>query len=170
MKNSLRSSNWFFSFSILLVIASFVLVAKINAHRASSVISEKVLEQEEILVTIHGAVAKPGEYKVLAGTTLGEVLQKTRPKPNANIKMIPLNELIVAPLTLEIAELSEITVWVRGAVTEPVEIVLPSNSRICDLKSKISLTHDAEKSFFKRRKRLRDGEIIEVPKKTVEDN
>ncbi len=64
--------------------------------------------------------------------------------------------------------LTEITVHVRGAVLEPAQLKMPVQSRICDLKSKISLASNADRTFFRRKKRLKNGEIIEVPKKTVE--
>lgn len=62
-------------------------------------------------------------------------------------------------------EPTEITVWVKGAVKESVELILPVDSRICDLKAKINLSDDADKRFFRRRKRLKNREEIWVPKK-----
>lgn len=62
----------------------------------------------------------------------------------------------------------EIYVIVKGEVKEASELTLPKESRICDLQEKINLTDNADTAFFKRRKRLKNGEIIVVPKKTVE--
>lgn len=170
MKKSLQSSEWLLIGSLLAIMASLVIIAKVNAYRAASTISIADLKQEQILVTIAGAVAKPGEYSVLSGTPISEVLRKARPKPWANLQILPIKQVIEAPLHLNVEELTEITVSVRGAVDEPMKIVLPAKSRICDLKSKVSLTAEADKSFFRRRKVLKEGDVIEVPKKTVEKN
>lgn len=116
MKKSLQSSEWVLVGSLFLIMASLVLVSKVNAYRC--------------------------------GSTLAEA-----PLP-------------VAPAE----EPAEITVMVRGAVLAPTQLTLPPKSRICDLKTKLSLTPEADKRFFRRRKLLKDGDCIEVPKKTVELN
>lgn len=170
MKKSLTSSEWILVASLILIMASLVVIAKVNAHRASSTLAIEDLEPEEILVTIEGAVAKPGTYSVPSGTTMESALRKARPKANANLKVLPLQQLIEAPLHLTLQELTEIAVSIRGAIAEPVEITLPAHSRICDLKSKVSFTTETDKRFFRRRRVLKDGEVVEVPKKTVEDN
>ncbi|MGB7977629.1 MAG: SLBB domain-containing protein [Chlamydiales bacterium] len=170
MKNSLGSAEWLLAATLLLFIASFLLIAKINGRKAASALAAASFEREEILVAIEGAVKKPGEYLVEAGTTVGQALRKARPLPDANLKALPLNEIIDAPLRLCVEELQEIAVTVTGAVEEPVLLRLPPKSRISDLKSKVALTKEADKTFFRRRKILRNGDKIEVPKKTVEDN
>ncbi len=170
MKKSLPSSEWLLVASLLMIMASLVVIAKVNAYRAASSITAKDLQQEEIWVTIEGAVAKPGRYRALSGQTIGEVVRKARPNPFADLKKIPLKEIVEAPMQLQIEELSEVQVFIQGAVAEPVEIRVPARTRICDLKSKVSLTAEADKTFFRRRKMVKDGEILEVPKKTIELN
>jgi DNA uptake protein ComE-like DNA-binding protein len=102
-------SEWVLVGSLLAILASLVLIAKVSAYRAQALITpfEKT-KGEEILVTV------------------------------------------------------------QGAVLEPVRLTMSPGSRICDLKEKVSLTADADRTFFRRKKRLQDGVIIEVPKKTVE--
>jgi hypothetical protein len=168
MKSSLGPSEWPLVLSLLFIIAALIVVAKINAYRASAAIAERALDREEIVVKVTGAVIKPGEYRIEPGTELGVVLRKARPKINANLQGILMGEQIVEPREIYVEELSEIAVWVQGEVVEPVKIVMPADARISDLRSKISLTEEAEKTFFKSRKRLKNGEIIEVPKKKVE--
>ena len=171
MKEKIKSSEWILVGSLLLIMASLVLIAKVNAYRVATTISEKDLKQEEILVSISGAVEKPGDYTVLlSGTTYGEVVRKARPKPFADLKKISLKEPIEAPVSLVIEELTEVKISLRGAVVKPIELTVPAGSRICDLRSKISLTAEADKAFFRRRKLLKEGDVIEVPKKTVDRN
>ncbi|OGN64853.1 MAG: hypothetical protein A3E80_01870 [Chlamydiae bacterium RIFCSPHIGHO2_12_FULL_49_9] len=68
----------------------------------------------------------------------------------------------------EVFDPAVVTVIVRGAVEEPLEVALPKGARISDLKSKVALKKDADKAFFKRRRLLKNGEIVLVPKKSVE--
>lgn len=167
---SISPLEWVLATSVLLLIGCFILIAKINAHRASAVISEASFLPETVVVTIEGAVKKPGPYAVPAGTPIGQVLRKARPCPDANLKILPLKEIVDQPLHLVVEELQEIQVTVTGAIQEPVHLTLPAKSRICDLKSKVIFTDETERAFFKRRKLLRDGDKIEVPKKSVELN
>jgi hypothetical protein len=170
MKNSLKSTDWLFSIGILIVIASIVIIAKANACKAFSKISDTSLVQEYILVLIDGSVKKPGQYSVRAGTTIGQALRKARPEANADLKDLPLGKIIDAPMHLHVSELKEIRVKVKGAIAAPTEIILPAKSRIKDLKSKVIFTDSTDKAFFRRKKLLRDGDEIDVPKKTVEVN
>lgn len=168
MKKSLQSSEWVLVGSLLLVMASLTVVAKVNAYRAATTLSSKDLQIEEILVTVSGAVNRPGEYRVAAGTLVEAVLKKARPKACANLKALLTKQPIEEALDLFVEELAEITVFVGGAVQEPVELTLPAQSRVSDLKSKVVLSADADRAYFRRRRVLKDGEKIEVPKKTVE--
>ena len=168
MKKSLQSSEWFLVSSLLLIMASLILISKMSASRAASHISLNEPRQKEILVTIEGAVKKPGTYSFAVGSSIEEILKKAKPQPSADLKDLLLLGTIEKECLITVGELSEITVSVLGAVVEPLKLTLPVGSRICDLRSKIILTQDAEKSFFRRKKKLKNGEIIRVPKKTVE--
>lgn len=154
----------------MFVIASLVGIAKVNARRAYSKISAVSLNQEDILITIDGSVKRPGQYSVRSGTTIGQALRKARPEANANLKILPLRNIIDAPMHLHVEGLKEIRVIVKGAIAGPAEIVMPAKSRISDLKSKVIFTNETDKAFFRRKKLLKDGDEIEVPKKTVEVN
>jgi hypothetical protein len=162
----LFASEWLLVGSLLMILASLVVIAKVNTHKASGLLlasAPAAPPVEMILVTIEGAVSKPGTYEFPVGSRMGDVLKKARPKPFANLKNLSLAERVDQPLNLKIEELAEISVQIIGAVTESVELVLPMGVRICDLKSKISLRPEADKQFFKKRRRLRDGEVLEIP-------
>ena len=167
LKKSLPTSEWTFIFSTLIVMAAFVLIAKFNAIRSQSEI-DKVEFQEEVCVTILGEVRRPGVYKVLVGTLLQDVVRKARPKKFSNLKDLPMKKIIEEPLTVVVEELAKISIRVTGEVENPTILKVKPRTRICDLKSIVILTDDADKTFFKRRKHLLDREVIEIPKKTVE--
>ena len=162
--------EWTLLSVFFLIIASFVFISKVNASRAVDAIGQIDEEPRQILVMIDGAVKKPGQYWVSEGTLVESVLRKSRPSPYADLKLQPLKEIVTNPLHLTVAELKEVKVSVSGAVLESLELVMPVGSRISDLKSKITFTSETDKSFFRRRKLLKDGDKIEVPKKTVEQN
>lgn len=168
MKKSLYSSEWILVLSLLAIMASLVLIAQVNASRALSTLALDDAKEADVLVTVEGAVGKPGEYLVPSGTTVEQALRKAKPKPWANLQSLPLTKIIEEPLHIAVEELTEITVFVRGAVTEPLELTLPAQARVSDLKSKVSLSKDADKTFFRRKRMLKNREIIEVPKKGLE--
>jgi hypothetical protein len=167
-KLSLRPAEWALVASLLVFLSSLLLVAKINSSRAAAAIDAGEFVQEEILVTIDGAVKKPGAYAVWSGATLEQVLRKAKPTAEADLRTLPLKEILNGPKHIVVEPLKEITVFVTGAIAEPAEISLPPRSRICDLKNKVIFTPETEKTFFRRRKLLRNGDKIVVPKKTVE--
>lgn len=164
----LRRSEWIVACSFFMIMCSLVLISKIYVYQARSLLFNPLPEQRTVSVTVSGAVAKPGSYQVLVGTPVSQVLKRARLKPIADVQTIALNSLIEDASHLYIPEVTEVTVTVRGEVLMPQTITLPAGSRICDLKERISFTQEAEKSYFRRRKRLKNGEIIWVPKKTVE--
>ncbi len=169
LSKSIHTSQWLLVGSLLGFMASLLLIAKVHSYRAESLLFA-VTPSEPLIVTIEGCVAKPGPYFVPSGTPLSEPLRRAKPKPWANLQKIPTTQIVETPLHLFVEELTEITIYVEGAVVEPGPITLPAQSRIADLKTKVKLTPDADKTFFRRRKRLKNGEKIEVPKKTVELN
>ncbi|HSX25781.1 MAG TPA: SLBB domain-containing protein [Chlamydiales bacterium] len=169
MKKSLKSPEWILVISLLAILASIVLIAKINVHRAMIAISEADLKPSEMVaVLVEGAVRKPGIYQIIPGTPIQSVCKKAGLKRYADLKKIDLTARIEAPTHLVIQELSEIEVAIAGEVILPTQLRLPIGTRICDLKSKIQLTEQADSACFRSRRQLKDGEFFEIPKKTVE--
>lgn len=162
------SSEWILLAIFLIFGGSLAVIAKVNVARVKESIAEIPLEPVEFLVTIEGAVKKPGSYSIREGTPLSAVLRKAGVRPDANLRALDPNAVVQGPLRFRVEPLQEIRVWVEGAVLEPLELMLPVGSRICNLRSKISCTEEADLRFFRRRKMLKDGDKIWVPKKTVE--
>ena len=167
-KKPIQSTEWLLVSSLLLIMASLVLISKVNAYRTASALSEKDFQVERVAVTVEGAVANPGKFYVPSGSSVGSVLKKARPLRDADLQNIFESQLVEQDVTFKVEKLSELTVSVSGAVELPVELKLPLGSRICDLKSKLKLTPEADKTYFRRRKLLINGQQIEVPKKSVE--
>lgn len=164
MQKSLQSSEWILVSSLLILLASLVIITRFHEHRKAAQL--KLLAQtveKPISISIEGAVSKPGIYSVPPGTRLGDVLKKSRPKRFANLRPIDLEQPVEADIALQISELTCIRVRVAGAISNPVELEVPAGTRLSDLKSKIQCTPLADGDFLKSRRLLKDGEVVEVP-------
>ena len=167
MKKTLHNSEWSFIFSMLIVMAAFIVITKVNKLRYQRELN-RVGVCEEVLVTILGEVRKPGVYKVVVGTPLKDIMRKAKPKKFSNLKDLLMKKNIEESTTVVVKELEEISVRINGEVESPVVLKVKPRTRICDLKSRVTLTKEADDAFFKKRKHLVDGEVIKIPKKTVE--
>lgn len=152
----IRPAEWLLTFSLLLIIGSLFAIAKIH-----TLWFETALASEVVDVTIEGWVAKPGVYSVHIGIPLSEVLRKASPKPLADLKGIAPGARVTTPLNLRIEQIVELTLHLKGAVIELGPLKVPPGTRVCDLKQYKSL--DADPAFFRKRRRLKDGEVVTVP-------
>ena len=110
------------------------------------------LKAKPLFIEIIGEIKKPGTYRILPGTRFKDLLAKAKPKRFADLKKINLEE-----------PLSTITVYVKGAVVDSMNYLLPAGTRICDLKKYVDIKQDVNKDFIKRRSYLRDGQTIIIP-------
>ena len=166
MNSSLRSAEWLLVGGLLLILATLFTIAHVAASWSpASLPTQPIALPLLCAVKIEGAVKKPGLYPVPEGTELKAVLRKASPTRFADLRNIDLTARIEGPLEIFLEELKEITVRVEGAVLTPVELKLPIQAKVSDLRSQISLALDADASFFKSRRMLKEGEILTVPKK-----
>ncbi len=164
MNKNLTSSEWLLSAGLLAILASLVAVGKINSSMAFSQIETHSVEQARFTpLSVEGAVARPGSYRHELGAPLAETVLKAKPTRFADLKSLSLEETSERSLIIKVKELTEIEVLIVGAVLNPGPLRLPAGSRLCDLKSKIQCSKEADRSLFKRRRLLKDGEIVEIP-------
>jgi len=166
LKKSLQTSEWVLVSSLILLLVSLVTISRLHEHRIQSQLEDTVLRLEQTFsVTIKGEVANPGTFTAKEGRRLGDIVKKSRPKRFADIRALNLDSPIESSMEIEIALLKEIIVHIEGAVELPINLTLPAGARISDLKSKIHLREDADFKFLQRRRLLKDGETIVIPKK-----
>jgi hypothetical protein len=166
MHKSLQQSEWILVGSLLLIMASLLLVARVSAHRSSSLLaSHRIPEKTEHVVTISGAVSKPGAYKAQSGTLLKKVLRKSRPSRFADLKRFDDGQRVESDLAIEVGLIQEIQVSVVKEGEDPMELTLPAGTRASDLKSKVPFSEVYDLSVFKSRRMLKDGEILTLRKK-----
>lgn len=76
------------------------------------------------------------------------------------------SDISLKPIPIESLKDTEITVFVRGAVTNTKSYSLPAFSNVEDLLSMIELDEDADISVLNPNIILKDKDIIDIPKKT----
>jgi hypothetical protein len=118
-----------------------------------------------VQVSIEGFVEKPDVYEFPVGTPMGEVLRKARPKRFADLRSIDQASPLTTSLQLKLEPLRSLQVHVTGAVVNSGTIEVEPGTRICHIKQKIQLSDEADLAFFKKRKFLADGDVIDVPLK-----
>jgi len=168
LKKSLESSEWILSASLVVILASLFIISRCHEHRKKSqLIALSDAVEHPVNIVISGEVFRPGVYPALPGTRIGDLIKKSRPKRFADLRAIELDRPIDKPLDIAIPLLSEISIRIEGAVIEPLDLKMPPGSRICDLKSKIQCERDADLHYLKRRRLLKDGETVVIPRKEL---
>lgn len=162
-QRTLKLSEWLFLLTVLFSLTSFLIIAKSTSFRSALAVAN----QKEALVSveIRGAVYKPGVFEIEQGASLGEVLKKARPKPLADCAALDMGQTINQPLVVEVCEAKEVTVEIKGWVKEGLTLTIPAGTRVCDLKNFLELLDDTDRTFFKSRKLLRNGDVISIPKR-----
>jgi hypothetical protein len=161
-KRGLLDSEWVIVISLMLVMASFVIVAKVNAFRTSSIVKENFIPPHELCkIVIEGEVKRPGTYMVLPGTPLKKILKKSSPTPFANLKQIDQKQIVEESANYTIGRLTEISIRIEGLPSGTIHLVVPAGTRMCNLKSYIHFEEDRKHRKFKNRRILRDGESID---------
>lgn len=169
-QRSVRSSELLLVGSFIVLLAALFLVAQCRSslmHAQLQVHSDQIIKP--VVVAISGAVLKPGDYKVPQGTSIQDVIKKSRPKQFADLSGFEHAQSVQKNMTIFVAELSTIHVHVQGAVLEEMELDLPIGTRLCDLKSKIHLSKDSDRNFLRRRRLLKNGEVILIPTQIKND-
>lgn len=153
MDKNLKQAEWIFVTTILLLMASLVIVGGVNAKKTSSLLSDHHFpSHEKCRVKIEGAVAKPGVYLVLPGTPLKTIIKKSSPMPYADLKKICMEERIEHSLNIEVETLNEINVTINGE-----QLSVPPGTRVCQLKKYMDVP---DHKIFKSRRILKDQDMI----------
>ena len=160
MKSSLRLAEWLLSFSVLLVLLCLFVIAKISSCRSRGDSLPPIQTAE---ISILGHVGKPGVYSVDIGTPLLEAFVKARPKSFADLS-IYVGRNVERSEVFAISRLDVLSVHVNGACL-PGTFQVPAGARLSDLKGMLTLSSDADLSFFKKRRLLKDQENIKIPLK-----
>ena len=165
----MQKTEWIFLTAILMLISTFYFISKQTSYRHLNHI-ETPKPISKIQVEITGCVRREGTFEVPQGTLLCEILRKAGLKPLSDTSTIDLDQPIDTSLQIHIPELQQIEVRVEGCVAKKVLLNLPIGSRICDLKEIVLTTPEADLAFFKRKRRLKNHEVVCVPNRYSKDS
>ena len=152
-----------FGWQFFFILLSLLAIAKIQAWHYSK--GTTTISVGMVQVNVEGFVEKPGVYEFPAGTPLGEVMRKAKPKRFADLRSIDLQSSLRDSQQIKIEPLNCLQIHVRGAVALAETIEVEPGTRICQLKKKIQLTDEADLNFFKKRNYVSDGDVIFIPEK-----
>jgi hypothetical protein len=164
-RGRLLDSEWIVVGSLILIMASLIIIGQINAARSSSLLEMHPTPSHELCtIVIEGEVSKPGTFKVLPGTILKKILLKSSPTPFADLKKIDLEQRVEESMNIYIETLIEITITMRGLYSDPVQRRVPAGTRVCHLKNFVPDDLSFFKNSLKSRRFLKDlEEIVLVP-------
>jgi len=151
----------------LLIIALASIVAVAFVHRPSSLpVTEKRIElvNKNIVVEIHGAVQKPGVYELPKGSRYKDLFAQAIPQPHADLRKFKMQSALRSGQTIHVPPQVWITVNIEGAVVAPGAKEVLEGTTLSQLSEEIAFAEDADRQKLQKKRKLKEGEIIRVPK------
>lgn len=123
------------------------------------------LSNELVQVTIQGAVKKPGIYEFPKGANLKQLVATAEPLPEANLERLKMNSKLRDGQLVKIPLQRWINIKLEGAVAHPGTIKVKQGTLLEDLVDFVQFQPDADLDKLQKKRRLRDEEVIIVPKR-----
>lgn len=114
-------------------------------------------------VLIKGAVTHPGIYHINSETKMKEVLALAGVRSDADLRRFNLDAIVKKGRVINVPLRAMITVHLKGAVKTDQTVTLPKGSKFEELLNVGDFTADADLNALKKKRRLKEGEIILVP-------
>ena len=164
-KPHLPIAEWMAVLAIIFFLATLTICIILAPQQESTyaTTTPHYLVDQQIEVSVEGAVERAGIYISTRGTRLGEFLEKISLKPEADLKRLKLDSKLRAGQKIKIPQIKTITIKLSGAVDQPGLLVVPKGTRMQDLLEKVSFQKDADLSLLRRRRLLKEGENIYIP-------
>jgi|GEM_PF-4924546 len=144
----------FFTFLILVIIS----ISYFNVYKYP----KKHLKSQLIKITVIGEVKYPGTYNVYPGTTVDTLLKKAKTTESSDLSNLSLESSLSVSQKLVVNKLEEIKIYLSGAVEEK-EVSVKPGTKMISLKKILTLKKDADLTFFKSYKKLKNNQKIKVP-------
>ncbi|MBA3957533.1 MAG: SLBB domain-containing protein [Parachlamydiaceae bacterium] len=163
----LPTHEWITVLVILFLLATLtgVVLASSNSIGTRELGTPHYIVDREIEVFIEGAVEKPGAYKIERGACVSDLLALASIAPDADTRKLKLDKKLRKGQVIKIPHRPMITVHVEGAVKTPGAILVPKGSVVSDLASRLDLLEEADGKSLRRKRRLKDGEVIKIKTK-----
>lgn len=118
--------------------------------------------ERELSVKVEGAVEFPGTMRVLKGSTIEDVLTKARPKPEADLKKVFLEKKVRDGQIITIPSVEMFTVQIKGSLSDSESIFVPKGTTLEDLINLVEWPESADLEKLKKKRKIKDGEIVKV--------
>lgn len=163
-KEQLNTYEWIVVLSLILLMCTITVITHkhwfLSPSRQYS--EPHYVYDQKIQVRIEGAVESPGIYSVEKGAKIEDVLVKAKPAVNADLKKLIPTKKVRDGQTIKVPTLELITIYLEGAVKQPGAKLVPKGTEMEDLLSLVEFKKDADLAKLKRKKRLKEGEIVKV--------
>lgn len=166
-KPALRVHEWLAVMLIIGLLGFLTAISWLNQKYPSAVETgtPHFIAAQEIEINLQGAVEHPGRRLVKKGTTVREALDQAGLNPDADLRRLKLDAKVRRNQNIKVPKLAMITVVLEGAVVQPGAVVMPKGSRLMDLIDKVALQESADVDKLRKKRRLKEGEVIVVPNK-----
>lgn len=118
----------------------------------------------EIEVQVVGELTNPGTFVVKKGITFQELLSQLVLSKDADLSDLKMDAPLRRGQKIKISSLN-LKITVEGAVVYPGVVLVKKGTRVNELKSLLEIAEGADLTFFKSRRKLKDGEHLLVPRK-----
>lgn len=121
------------------------------------------LINQEIHVTIEGAVNKPGAYTLKRGATIKDLLTLVEPLPEADLSKFKSESKLRNKQKIHVQSISAITIYLSGAVKNPGPLRVPKGTLLQDLMHYSSeFDKRADLKSLNQKRKLKDQEIVYI--------
>jgi len=161
---SLHTHEWLAIITICGILFFLTLVTQFNPYvlAPESVEPMQYIVAQEIDVYVEGAVQNPGVHHVSRNATMQDVLDVAIAASEADLRKINPHSKIRKGQLIKIPKREMITVELTGAVKEQKTVQMPKGSALEDLASLDLFLDEADLVKLQRKRRLKDGEVIDV--------
>jgi hypothetical protein len=166
-KPTLKIHEWLAVMLIIGLLAFLTAISWVNQKYPSTIETgaPHFIASQELDITVQGAVEHPGRHIVKKGTTVREALALVGVLPEADLRRLKLDAKVRRNQVIKVPKMAMITVMLEGAVAQPGPVLVPRGSQLMDLIDKVALQETADVDKLRKKRRLKDGEIIVVPTK-----
>lgn len=112
---------------------------------------------------IKGAVANPGIFHMQSEIKLEDLLALAEVFPEADLHRFNLKSIVKKTRVIHIPLKKTINIHLKGAVKSEQTIKLPKGSKLENLVEFIELPPEADLKALKRKRRLKEGEVVYIP-------
>jgi protein involved in polysaccharide export with SLBB domain len=166
--NRLPAQEWLVIFIIIAILGLVVFVTLIQ--NSSSLPATGIAHEplpSTIEVHIEGAVRHPGLYVFPVGTRLEEALEQAEPLPEAHLSRLKKQRILRDGQKIKVPAKATLTIFLKGAVKQEESIQVLEGARLEDLIQLADLSDQADIAKLKKRRLLKDQEVVYIPEKKV---